>query len=438
MKNKFLRSVAIVLAILMLTSVFAGCGETKGGSDKGGTTDKGGSTVSETLSDAELESLKGTSVRYPFWRPFDSTQQAVVNDFEKKYGIKIKLEIVPQDRYVTTISGRIASGDAPDIYWSNDDFPACLGCIQPIEAAKLDLNDPLWDKTVSEISTIGGKPYLVNAIGNSGRDICFYNKKLLNDNNIKTPEDYVEEGNWTWETMTKIMRQVTSLGAGYYGGYVDMETFWGSCGVSFYQYKDGKFSSGLNKELIKAMTQLSTWLDEGLMHGIGYDYRDEFNKGKVGLAITNNYGLKKEGYWNTMDPSHVGYTVIPDIDANTKAKDTGLYQGWGICKGAQNPVAGGLFIKYYSDMSNYDLSNVYITDEAMNYDLRLVGGNTDNTYHCLMTGSSGTLGQDRFTYWQIAKNNPKQIQQQLESMANQIEEGANRLNSRLNAVANGE
>ena len=116
------------------------------------------------------------------------------------------METVPQDQYITNISGKIASGSAPDIYWSNDDFPACLGCLQPIEVSKIDLNDSLWDKTVSDLSTLGGKVYLVNAIGNSGRDICFYNKKLLNDNNIKTPDDYLEEDNWTWETMTKLMR----------------------------------------------------------------------------------------------------------------------------------------------------------------------------------------------------------------------------------------
>ena len=233
------------------------------------------------------------------------------------------------------------------------------------------------------------------------------------------------------------MRQVSSLGTGYYGAYVDMETFWGSAGVSFYPYKDGKFSSGLDDNLTKAMTQLSSWLSEGLMHGVGYDYRDEFNKGKVGLAITNDYGLQKKGYWGSMDPAHIGYTSIPDIDKNTKAHETGLYQGWGICKGASNPVAAGLFIRFYSNIANYDLSNKYITSDAMNYSLRLKSGKTDNTYHCLMTGSSQVLGQDRFTYWKLAQNDPKQIKQQLESMANQVKEGVNRLNARMESVAKG-
>ena len=258
MKNKLLRFAALALSLALASGTMTACDNKNNGSSKTDNSVSSGttSTSDEYLSADELEKLRGTSIRYPFWQTPDETEQAVINSFEKKYGIKVKVETVPQDQYITNISGKIASGSAPDVYWSNDDFPACLGCLQPIEVSKIDLNDSLWDKTVSDISTIGGKAYLVNAIGNSGRDICFYNKKLLNDNNIKTPDDYLEEDNWTWETMTKLMRQVSSLGTGYYGAYVDMETFWGSAGVSFYPYKDGKFSSGLDDNLTKAMTQL--------------------------------------------------------------------------------------------------------------------------------------------------------------------------------------
>ena len=82
------------------------------------------STSDEYLSADELEKLRGTSIRYPFWQTPDETEQAVINSFEKKYGIKVKVETVPQDQYITNISGKIASGSAHDVYWSNDDFRA--------------------------------------------------------------------------------------------------------------------------------------------------------------------------------------------------------------------------------------------------------------------------------------------------------------------------
>ncbi|MFQ8953290.1 MAG: hypothetical protein ACLR56_09990 [Oscillospiraceae bacterium] len=113
----------------------------------------------------------------------------------------------------------------------------------------------------------------------------------MNDNNIKTPDDYLEEDNWTWETMTKFMRQVSSLEP----AITAPMWIWRPSGAA------RAFRSPIRTESsqadlttpTKAMTQLSSWLSEGLMHGVGYDYRDEFNKGKVGLAITNDYGLQK-------------------------------------------------------------------------------------------------------------------------------------------------
>ena len=198
MKSNLLRFAASSLSLVLLLGMMTACDKKDNSSktDNSGNSNSGSaSSADEYLSEEELSKLRGTSIRYPFWQTPDETNQAVINSFEKKYGIKVNVEVVPQDQYITNISGKIAAGNAPDIYWSNDDFPACLTCLQPIEASKIDLNDSLWDKTVSDISTIGGKAYLVNAIGNSGRDICFYNKKLLNDNNIKTPDDYLEEDN---------------------------------------------------------------------------------------------------------------------------------------------------------------------------------------------------------------------------------------------------
>lgn len=400
-----------------------------------------GGTSAETLSglnltSEQIASLKGTSIRLPHWRASELDQK-VIKAFQKKYGIKVKFETVAQDQYINTINGKIASGDAPDLYWANDDFPASLSCIQDVSVGGIDAKNAYWNQSFVSYSTFYGKTYVVNAVGNVGSDLCFYNKKLLNDNNIKTPEQYVAENNWTWETFEKIMKQVKSLGSGYYGAYIDFETFWGAYSSSFYQFNNGAFTSGLNGNLTKCMKQLSTWLDSGLMHGIGYDYRDEFNKGKVGMAITNEYGLRKIGYWKTMDASHIGFTEIPDMDASNKAHSTALYSGWAICKGAKNPLAAGLFIRYYTDISNFDYGDVYINDSAMKFALNRRSDKSRTNYYCLMTGSAQTLGQDRFTYWKLASNKPEQIQSTLEAKANEINEGVNRLNARLKEVSNG-
>ena len=408
-------------------------GQTGGQTSKqtGGQT--GGQTSKQTggqTGETDISKLKGTTVRFPFWKNVGGEiNQAAIDGFQKKYSIKVKLELVPQDQYISNIAGKIAAQSAPDVYWSNDDFPACMGNLQPLSAGNVNLSDTIWDKDIIKASTLNGKTYLVNSTANSNGALVFYNKKLFSANNLKTPQEYVDEGNWTWETMTRVMRAVKALGSSYVGGYVDCEQFWSSYGVSFYQYKNGQFTSGLDANMTKAMTQISTWLDEGLLRGIGLDYRDEFVNGKVGLAFEGTYGLKKYGYWGKMDASHIGFVEVPSIDKNTKPTYGKMLGGWGICKGSSNPLGAGLFIRYYADLSNHDLSNDYLNGEAQKFALKMASKST--SFYPLMTGCSLTLGQNRFKYWDIAKNKPEQIQQVLQSMANEVNEGANRLNARL-------
>lgn len=147
----------------------------------------------------DASSLRGTTVRFPFWKNVGGEiNQAAINGFQKKYGIKVKLELVPQDQYISNIAGKIAAQNAPDVYWSNGDFPACLGDLQPLSAGNVDLSDAIWDKNITKATTINGKTYLVNSTSNVDASLVYYNKKLFSSNNLKTPQEYVDEGNWTW------------------------------------------------------------------------------------------------------------------------------------------------------------------------------------------------------------------------------------------------
>ena len=114
-----------------------------GQSDTGkNTTTKNNSSGSSKNQSTDASALKGTTVRFPFWKNVGGEiNQAAINGFQKKYGIKVKLELVPQDQYISNIAGKIAAQNAPDVYWSNGDFPACLGDLQPLSAGNVNLSD---------------------------------------------------------------------------------------------------------------------------------------------------------------------------------------------------------------------------------------------------------------------------------------------------------
>ena len=439
--KKEVRLLSALLAAVLLTA--AGCsqasesGDASGGSIPSGSTSSPGTSPSEEITFAEgvdPEDYRGTTVRFATWKdPANGEDGAVVEAFQKKYGINVKIDLIPQNQYSLTIAGNIAAENSPDIFFDNEFFPSSLSVLQPIDAMKLNLEDPIWDKGMLERSTIQEKTYLVNTVGNiwNEADLVFYNKKLLEDNNITTPEEYYAAGKWSFDGMRRVMMQVKELGSGYVGGYLDVETLLGSTGSSFYRFEDKQFVNGIDDQLIQVMQYMSQAIKDGLVRGAGYDYRDEFKNGKVGIAMTNAYGLKKNGYWQGMNPDHIGFTFLPDWDENTKAKQTGIFRGWGLIKGASNPVAAGIFLRYYLDVNQYDISSAFLNADAESMFFQLTAMDTADKFSGMLLGTTMILGEDRFDYWNIASVDPAQIQQQLRTRMGAVDAGVERLNAYL-------
>lgn len=409
-----------------------GSGSSSQGSSggKNSSTSSGGGSSSENI---DVSKYKGTTVRYATWQDPELDEDGpVIKAFEQKYGINVEIDLISEGDYANTVAGYIASGNSPDVYFCNSSFPSALTCLQPIDAAGLDLSDEIWDQGMLDLSTINGKTYLVNTVGNIWNevDMVFYNKKLLNDNNITTPEDYYNAGKWTFDAMKKVMSDVKALGDNYIGGYIDFAALIGSTGASFYNWENGKFSNGIDNTLKSVMNFMATCYKEGLVRGYGNNtYRDDFINGRVGIAVTNAYGLKKTGYWRSMNTDHIGFTYMPDTDANTKAVATGLYRGWGIIKGAKNPEAAGVFLRYYLDVNNYDTADAFISSEAESFFFKLTSGiTTDKKNFYFYVGTEAVTGTTRAQLAQIAMNDPSNVNTAVESIRNTINSDVNSLN----------
>ena len=67
-----------------------------------------------------------------------------------------------------------------------------------------------------------------------------------------------------------------------------------------------------------------------------------------------------------MKASDIGFTFLPSWNGE-KYKPTSFVRGWGLCKGAKNPVAAGIFLRYYLDVNNYDTGSAFISKDAENF-----------------------------------------------------------------------
>ncbi len=426
------RALCLVLVLVMAASCI-GCNSDNGsstgtGNDKGGP-NKGGNAY------ANAEKYRGTTVVFATWKdPYKNEDGKVVDDFQKKFGITVKIDTTPQATYVQEVAGKIAAGESPDIFFDNCFFPASISCLQPIDAMELDLTDGIWDQGMLEMSKLGGKSFLVNTVGNiwAEVDCLFYNKKIFADNNITTPEEYVAAGKWDFAALTKCMKDVKN--AGYIGGYIDVQSLLASTGAGFYKFENGRFSNGVTPMTVNVMKQISQWISDGLIRDpLESNLLTNFIKGNCGIAITNVYGTKATGYFSEMNPNDVGFTYIPQYDAENKAYTTGLFRGWGLVRGAKNPGGAGIFLRYYLDAGNYDLNSAFINKEAQNFFFKLTSGvDTDDKNPYMLLGIQQMMGVDNTNeYRGTASVAPGQVSAKIAALGNQINSTSKKINSEL-------
>ncbi len=421
MKTNIKRMICAVFAFAILVCAFSACGSsnTDGASSTGSTKTQSIEGDDPTISYAELEvpdewkdfdpyasipdSIKGQTVRFATWiNHYETEGNVPLNNFYKDTGLNVELYLLSADEYIEKLVASKLIGDVPDVFKNNENmnnFPLTMQFAAPIDVVStVNLDEPIWHKSMIETGTIGGHVYLVNTKNSpwSGSNLVFYNKELFAAAGATTPEEYYEQGNWTWDTMRKCMKDVMALGNGVTGGFVDVEVLGDSAGASFcmYDYKTNTFSSGVKKaELQMAYEWYAETRDAGIL---STDGMASFKAGKAGICVTGVYGLKNTGHFKDMDWSNIGFTYLPSLSDGTKSKVSSVYRMYGIMDGAPNANAAGYFIRYWLDPDNYDLYDTFISNKAANFYFELTNTEADDKYFnfddccCSFVGEKGS------------------------------------------------
>lgn len=404
-------------------------------SNKNGSSSNKGSSNNKNTSNDALKKLKGTTVKFATWKdPALNEDGPVVEAFQKKYGIKVEIVPISQGTYTNTIQGLIASGQSPDVYFSNGDFPACLSCLQPISATKINMKEDIWDQATFNMTKFNGESYLCNTVGNiwNETDLLFYNKSLWKQAGINsTPAEFDKAGKWNWDTLEQIMTAVSKL-KNRAGAKMDVAGMVGSTGNSIFLLENGKFKSGLdNSSMTAVMKKLASWKQTGLTSGT----TDAFVKGNVGIIITNAFGLKRTGYFSDANWDNLGFYYIPAFDSKTKATETGIFRGWGLIRGAKNPEGAGAFLRYYLDVNNYDTSEAFVSEEAKSFFFQLTTGqqNKKTPYFTYADIMDSIAGVDSGAIYDIANRTaPDQVSAKLSTFKNSVTAGAKKINDYVN------
>jgi len=453
MKSKIFRQIVCIFMALTLVLSLCGCGEktnpTKGNSS--GKTD-GNTATQNTYFDPgnigangedytdydpykDIAKYKDTTVKFATWINHMETEGAdPIKSFEEKFGINVELVYCPQDNYIESVLALIASNNSPDVYVDNPMWPLTLQIAQPFSVTGIDLNEPIWDQANIRATSIGDTVYGVNTVNSvwGGSYCCLFNRDLLETNGIKTPYEYIEEGNWTWDSLREIAVQVDNLGEDYYGCSLGEVMAYPSCfGASStkYDYKTGTFTNTITSSgVVEAMRFMANLHKEGLAVS-----QNLFTNGKVGWVIRDTYAIKTTGYYKAMDPLDLGVVSVP-----TPKKDDGNLTGswlrnYGIVKGSKNPVAAGMFIRYFLDPANYNMDNTFINEEAAEYywesrKARYEFAKTkDITFENL--GVAETIGSNVWLWYRGAyEKDPAQVVTNLASVSNIVDTAVQKSN----------
>ena len=457
MKNNFKKILCVVFAMCIALFALTACGDGDGNTDVSSQAPTGNNgddseviaTKPSGIEGTEWENfdpyataagLKGTTVRFATWIDHTETEGAVpLANFEADTGLKVSLFTVPQSGYVNTLMTKMASGDIPDVFVNNErdgNFPMTIQIAAPInKVSTVNLDEPIWHKSMNESGTIDGNVYLVNTIGTpwSGSNLVFYNKLIFEENGFKTPADYYAEGKWTWDNMLKCAKDIKALGADYKGIMLESNILIDSLNTGFikYDYKTGTFSSGVND---KALLEGYQWYADAKEQNLLDGSFEAFRANKCGIVVRGPYGLKNTGYFMDMRPEDVGFTYLPSMEEGGEFKISSIYRMYGIIDGAPNADAAGYFIRYWLDPDCYDLENTFLTNAAGNFYYELTNTEATDKYFNYETACMTLIGKDIKEIWTPVRNaSSAGVKTAIDSVSNIVDQAVAKANEIVQA-----
>lgn len=214
---------SLVLALCMLAAVLAGCGETTPETTK---PNAGGDNTPATTAPAETEPAAPALENADLTIVWHTTEEAWLANkaenpeafdlvwstkevFEQTYGGTVTVIGVGWGEQQSTIISMVNSGEVCDLGQAHDqNFPiyGAKNIVQDV-SQYVDLEDGFWYDSCTNAFSFGGVPYAMGA--EATPVVLSYNKTLFEQYGVKTPMEYFQEGNWTWDTFRDVALEMT-------------------------------------------------------------------------------------------------------------------------------------------------------------------------------------------------------------------------------------
>ena len=318
--------------------------------------------------------LRGTSMTVYNWNPATeyTGAPAVMDEFTKQTGIKVKWVTVPFDSYFTKIPAVIASGkNIPDVVRARGPLPENMVTYQPLYTSNYDFSDEAWDKKILDLYTMNGVPYAASLQNThiGAIDVMFYNKSLIDKYDLEDPYKLWKKGKWNWEKYLDMCREYKTLsesdaascGEGWWWSYVSIFDI--DSAIAF----DGKkfYNNMGDKDFLTVHQELGKLYNEENLFAFGQE--PEFSKGIRLFSIgTSVHMRRKNSYFGSLKSENILYAVpMPARKGEKYVVGLSEAEAYAITNGAPNPEAVPYFLRYFLDGANYELSTYFCNEQNL-------------------------------------------------------------------------
>jgi multiple sugar transport system substrate-binding protein len=272
------------------------------------------------------------TIQYYCWD--DACHKAMIDEFNKSQSkIHVDAHILPAADYEVKLTTMLSGGVEMDCFMEKrqtDMFSQYdNGFIEPL--------DDLMAKSGQSFS---GVDAYKSAVTYDGHVIClpwrggtyflYYNKKIFADCGLPTPDTFVENKTWTWDTFEKLAKQITDTGNGYVGAST---YFWANCAefeAAQHQQElitsDGKIQD--DGSMLRAFQRRKRMEENKSMWSLidmkitKTHYSKQFYDGKLGMLIIGEWFPgqvstgDRDGLMKGFTKADYGIVPIPCDDVN--------------------------------------------------------------------------------------------------------------------------
>lgn len=308
------------------------------------------------------DNLRGSVIKQYMWGEVGEDYQKLFDSFEKETGITVKNVMIPYAtldmKYILDIS---AGTQADVLYLTDERFPKYIirGFAQNLEKYEdyFESGNEYWELVKNNTKFVW-KNKIYGASEGCDPFLLIYNKTLFEENDIKTPLEYYNEGNWNWETFATVGKKLSTssqTGLSQYGfGTWRFDLIVASGGGKLLDFTpDGKIEVMIDSEktinslnFLKNAQYTDKWM--GLYGG---SWLDDFKAGRCAMIAEGIWLLSSVLKDLKFEVDFVPFPLGPDneeklIPANTSSL--------GITVGAKNPYGVLAYLEY---RYKYNLKN---------------------------------------------------------------------------------